>query len=136
MGGFSALHWLIVAALLGYLWLLVKIAKPSPIATPVKDSKPWLRAQTVIAWVCVVLFGFLTLAMVAGNANRQQRPRNPNPGDAIGSAGYLVGMLVGDLVVPLLFALSVRWTRTVMRKWKALKVLPPVEAATVGPVQK
>src|SRR5258708_36715701 len=91
MGGYSLFHWLFVAALLAYLWLLVKISKPRPIAKPVKDSKAWLITQTVISWLCSFLFGFLTFGMVGMNANRQQRSQNPNPGDAASSVGYLGG---------------------------------------------
>jgi hypothetical protein len=125
MGGYSMFHWLTVAALLGYLWLLVKIAKPAPTAKPVKDSKAWLITQTVLAWPCAFLLGFLTLGMLGMQAQRQ-RPQNPNLGDS-GSIGYLVGLLISILGVPLLFALSVRWTRSVMRKWRALRLPPVVE---------
>jgi hypothetical protein len=119
------IHWLIVAALLGYLWMLVKIAKPKPTTQPIKTSKTWLIAQTAIAWTCAVLFGFLTLVMMA-NANRP-RPQNPYPREQATSVGYFVGLLIADLGVPLLFALSVRWTRTVISKWKALRLPPAAE---------
>ena len=82
MGGYSLLHWLIVAALLGYLWLLVKIAKPRPTVKPIKDSKAWLITQTVISWLCSFLFGFLTFGIVGMNANRQQRLQNSNSSDS------------------------------------------------------
>src|SRR5260370_12199337 len=49
---------------LGYFWLLVKIARPKPLAKPVKDSKGWLVAQTVLSWLCSFLVGFLTLWML------------------------------------------------------------------------
>jgi hypothetical protein len=117
MGGYSLFHWLIVAALLAYLWSLVKIAKPKPIAKPIKESKAWLITQTLISWLCCFLFGFLT-GMLGMTANRLQRPQNPNPSDLASSVGSLVGLF--------LFALSVRWTRSVMGKWRALR-LPPAE---------
>jgi hypothetical protein len=134
MGAYTPFHWLIVAALLAYLWLLVKVAKPGPITKQIKDSKPWLTTQTVVSWLCSFLFGLLTLAMLGANANRQ-RPQNTNPGDLATGVGYLVGLLIADLGVPLLFALSVRWTRIVMSKWKTLKVQRVAESATIGPTQ-
>jgi hypothetical protein len=132
MGGYSLFHWLIVAALLVYLWLLVKVAKPRPIAKPVKDSKAWLITQTFISWLCSFLFGFLTFG-VMGMQSANKRSQNPNPGDPPSSLGYLVGLLIAYLGVPLLFALSVRWTRSVMRKWKALKLPPVMESG--GPTK-
>src|SRR5258708_33107204 len=49
---------------LGYFWLLVKIARPKSLAKPVKGSKGWLVAQTVLSWLCSFLLGFLTLWML------------------------------------------------------------------------
>jgi hypothetical protein len=101
---------------LGYFWLLVKIARPKPLAKLVKDSKGWLVTQTVLSWLCSFLFGFLTLWMLAA---------------FVVTGGWMallpVGLLAALGVVPFLFALSVRWTRIVMRKWKALRQ-PPAEA--------
>jgi positive regulator of sigma E activity len=51
MGGYSWFPWLIIAALLVYLLLLVKIARARTIAKPIKDSKAWLITQTVFAWL-------------------------------------------------------------------------------------
>ena len=130
MGQFSVYHWLFVVAILGYLGLLVRIAKPRPTTTPVKDSKTWLRVQTVIARLCVLFFGVLTLMMVAGTATRQE-PQDV--GDPTYARGYFLGMLIGDFVVLLLFALSVRWKRSVRGKSEALKPLPVVETSTVAP---
>ena len=67
--------------------------------------------------------------MLAGNATRQQRPQNESPANLENSIAYLGGLLLADLGVPLLFALSVRWTRSVMRKWKALRLPPAAEPA-------
>jgi len=125
MGGYSVLHWVIVAALLAYLWLLVKIAKPRPTVTPVKDSKTWLRTQTVLAWLCSIVFGILTLFSLALQSNRQVKPTSR---DATEALGFLVGMFISIFIIPFLFALSVRWTRSVRGKWKALKLSPVSEA--------
>jgi len=102
----------VLAAFFGYLWLLVKIARPKPLAKPVKDSKEWLVAQTVLSWLCSFLFAFLTLWLL---------------GVDFVTAGWSMfseRLLLITLVVPLLFVLSVRWTRIVMRKWKALRQPP------------
>jgi hypothetical protein len=131
MGGFSVFHWLIVALLLGYVWLLVKIARPRPITTPVTDSAAWLRTQTVLSWFCTIIFGFLKLAMLALNANRQQGSESTHhPKDLAGAIGFMVGYLFSVLGLPLFFALSVRWKRSVTNKKKALKIAPVAAAAT------
>src|SRR6266849_1730297 len=83
MGGFSWLLWPIVAALFGYVWMLVKLAKPKPIAKPIKDSKAWLIAQTVLAWPLALFFGYKTLGMLAPNSNLQRQFINPNPGSPL-----------------------------------------------------
>ena len=113
MGGYSLFHWLIVALLLGYLWVLVKIARPKRSTAPVKMSKAWLTLQTALSWLCSIIFGLLALAMLAGQATR--KPENVG-----GGPGYLVGLLIVVFGVPMLFALSVRWTRISMRKWNAI----------------
>ncbi len=125
MGG-SSLFWLIVAALFAYVWLLVKLAKPKAITEPTKTSKASLITQTVFAWPCSLFFGYKTLGMLAANSSLQHELLYPNPGNPPRSAPFVAGMWFGYFSIPLLFALSVRWIRSVMRKWKALK-LPPVE---------
>jgi cytochrome c biogenesis protein CcdA len=99
MGGYGWFLWLIAAALFGYLWLLVKIAKPRPITKPIKDSKAWLITQTMIAWLCAFLFGFKTLAMLAPNSKLQQLLQNPNPSPPY-SAPFVAGMWFGFLFIP------------------------------------
>jgi hypothetical protein len=125
MGG-SGLFWLIVAAFFGYVWLLVKLAKPKAITEQAKISKASLITQSVLAWLCALFFGLKTLAILAPNSNVQRELLNPNPGNPPYSAPFVAGMWSAFFGIPLLFALSVRWTRSVMRKWKALR-LPPVE---------
>ena len=120
------MFWLIVGALFGYVWLLVKLAKPKAITEPTKISKAWLIAQTVIALPCALFFGFKTLAMLAPNSNLQRELLNPNPGNPPYSAPFVAGMWTAYFSIPLLFTLGVRWTRSVMRKWKVLR-LPPIE---------
>jgi hypothetical protein len=122
MGSYSSYHWLIVVALLGYTWLLVKIAKPKTVSSqvvPTQISRAWLTTQTVVAWLCALLFGLWTLAMAATSATRSSAAQ----GD---TSGHITD-LVFDLGVPLLFALTVRWTRRLMRTWKALKVSSEVK---------
>ena len=126
MGGSSWFLWLIVAGLFGYLWLLVKLAKPKAISEPAKISKAWLITQTVLAYPFALFFGYKTLGMLAPNSNLQRAFINPNPGNPTYSAAFLAGVWFGYFSIPFLFALGVRWTRSVMRKWKALK-FPPVE---------
>ena len=128
MGGYSIYHWVIVVLLLVYLWFLVKISKPKPVIAPVTASRASLWVQTVASWLCSLVFGLLTLAMLGANANRQRQ--QPEPRDVASSAGYLVGLLIADLGVPLALALSIRWTRSTMRKWKALKAPPPAPLPT------
>jgi hypothetical protein len=124
--GYSLFHWLIVAALLGYIWLLVKFARPKPFTKPVTDSKAWLRTQTLLSWLCMLFFGFLTFAMLALNANRQRQTEIHRPEGLPGAIGFMVGYAFSVLGLPLFFALSVRWKRNVTNKKKAL------EAATVA----
>ncbi len=119
MGSYSAFHWLIVVALLGYLLALVKVARSRPVSKPGKDSKTWLITQLAIAWLGVLLFGFLALVQLAANAYRQGGLENPQPGNLVHRVGYLVGWLITVLGVPLLCALSVRRARSLMHKWKA-----------------
>ncbi len=96
---------IILLVFLGYCWFLAKIvARPKPLAKPVKDSKGWLTAQAIFSWLSSFLFGFLTLWILG----------------VIGTTGgwaFLVPVPVMLLVYGaplLLFALSVRWTRIVM----------------------
>jgi len=126
MGGSRLFPWLIVAVLFGYLWLLVKLARPKAITQPTKISKAWLITQTVFAWPFALFFGYKTLGMLAPNSNVQRYLINRNPGNPPHSAAFVAGMWTGFFSTPLLFALGVRWTRSVTRKWKALK-RPPVE---------
>ena len=53
--------------------------------------------------------------MLAANARQQPNP----PGSGV---GYLIGLLLSDLGVPLLFALSIRWTRSLTRTGKASRL--------------
>jgi hypothetical protein len=134
--GYSAFHWLIVAALLGYVWLLVKIARPRPHTKPVTDSKAWLRTQTVLSWFCTILFGFLTFGMLVLNANRQQGSQNTHhPEGLAGAIGFMVGYLFSVVGLPLFFALSVRWKRSVTNKKKALQAAPVAAANPALPIQ-
>jgi len=128
MGG-SSLFWLIVAALFGYVWLLVKLAKPKAITNSTQSSKASLLTQTVFAWLCALFFGYKTLGMLAPNSKLQRELLNPNPGNPPYSAAFVAGMWFGYFSLPVLFALSVRWTRSVMRKSKALKLLPVEETS-------
>src|ERR1700682_6505044 len=120
MGSFSPYHWLVVAALLVYVWLLIKISKPKAVANSVfRSENPHSRltVRTIIAWLCVLIFGLWTFLMVVTSATRSSAA----PGDTSGR----IADLVFDLGVPLLFALSVRWTRSLMRTWKALRMAQP-----------
>ena len=118
--------WLIIATLFGYVWLLVKLAKPKAIAEATRIPKASLITQTIFAWLCASFFGYKTLGMLAPNSNLQRELLNPNLRNPPYSAAFVAGMWFGCFSIPLLFALSVRWTRSVMRKWKAFR-LPPVE---------
>ena len=121
----TMVFWLIVAALFGYVWLLVKLAKPKAITKATKISKASLITQTVFAWLCTLWFGIKTLGMLSSNSYLQRElifpsPRNPPPDPA-----SVAGMWTAYVLIPVSFALSVRWARSVMRKWRALK-LPSV----------
>jgi hypothetical protein len=118
--GTSPYHWLIVAALLAYIWLLFKIAKPKSVSNPVapiQSSRSRLTVQTVVAWLCAIILGVWTLGLVATSAIRP----HASPGDASGQ----ITDLVFELGVPLLFALSIRWTRSVMRTRKVSRMAQP-----------
>src|ERR1700730_4673174 len=120
MGRLSPYHWLVVAAWMVYVWLLIKISKPKAVANPVfrtNTTRSRLTVQTTIAWLCALIFGLWTFLMVVTSATRPSAA----PGDTSGH----IADLVFDLGVPLLFALSVRWTRNVMRTWKALRMGQP-----------
>lgn len=118
MSDYSTYHWLIVVGLLIYLWLLVKVAKPRPITQRIEVSRGRLWSQTIVAWLCTLVFGVITFGLVISSPVR----RSATPGDTAGR----LGELTAQLGLPLFFALSVRWTRSLMRKWKA------VEASAVG----
>lgn len=116
--GTSPYYLLIVAGLLTYLWLLVRIAKPKGVANPVIPAqRARLILQTVGAWLCAIIFGVWTFALVATSAIRPHASK----GDISGQ----ITDLVFELGVPLLFALSIRWTRIVMRTWKAFGLAHP-----------
>src|SRR5260370_7766203 len=94
---------------LGYFWLLVKIARPKPLANPVKDSKGWLVAQTVLSWLCSFLFGFLTLWML---------------GVFVVTSGWGMatsGGLLATLGAPLLLAIILRRPRITTLTCKPLR---------------
>src|SRR5258707_15767561 len=94
---------------LGYFWLLVKIARPKPLAKPVKDSKGWLVAQTVLSWLCSFLFGFLTLWML---------------GVFVVTGGWGMGSLGGGVATfgaPLFLPIRGGWARMVMRRGEGLR---------------
>lgn len=104
---YSSLHWLVVTALLGYVWVLVKVAKPT-ITKPIAISKASLWIQTIFAWLFTVLFGLLTLGVLLGNATRQGQR-------SFTSGNEFLGWLISVLGIPLLFALALRWSRSLMR---------------------
>jgi hypothetical protein len=126
--GYSAYHWLIVAALIGYIWLLVKIARPRPVTGPVTASKSSLAIQTVAARMCSYLFGILTFISIVMHANPKNGIQNTyTPGDKSEAIAHFTGYLVGLLGVPLFFALSMRWSRNVANKKKVLNPPPVTE---------
>jgi hypothetical protein len=115
---YSPFHWLIVVALLGYVWLLVKLAKAQALSNPIAPiQRSRLMIKTVAAWLCTAVFGLWTLGMVATSTTRPSAA----PGDV---SGHITDLVL-DLGAPLLFALSIRWTRSLMRVWKASKVAQP-----------
>lgn len=101
------LHTLTVVALLGYLWLLVKVAKPKSFK-PITVSRASLWTQTIFAWIFTLIFGLLTLGVVIGNATKEGRK-------PFTSSTEYVGWLISVLGIPLLFALALRWSRSLMR---------------------
>lgn len=100
------LHLLIVATILGYFWfLIVKVAKPKPITDGKKSSKTILWLQVIASWVLVLAFGIYTLSLMV------MMPRHhAAPGDTSGQ----ITDLAFALAIPFLFALSVRWARSLM----------------------
>src|SRR5215471_15692800 len=102
------LHLLIVAAILGYFWLLfAKVAKPklNTSSDGVKSSKGILWLQTIASWVLVLVFGIYGLSLMV------MMPRHhAASGDTFGQ----ITDLVFALLLPFLFALSVRWARSLM----------------------
>src|SRR5258707_15649564 len=100
---------------LGYFWLLVKIARPKSLAKPVKGSKGWLVAQTVLSWLCSFLLGFLTLWMLGVFV-------------VTGGCGLaILGGVLGALGGAAFLSLRVRGTRKLVRRWKGLAGDPPME---------
>jgi hypothetical protein len=107
---------------------LVRISRPGPVTGPVRDSTTWLGVQTVAARMCSYLFGILTVLSVLGQANRPTGLSNPyTPDQKLEAIAGAIGSIFALLGVPLLFALSVRWSRTVANKKKALNA-PPLPA--------
>jgi len=103
-GSFNVYHWLIVFALLLYTWLLVRIARPKAVVTPSKRSKASLTVQTVFSWLCCMILGAITLSFLTSIAIREPQP------------------IILTFILPLLFALTVRWARSITRKRKAAGV--------------
>jgi hypothetical protein len=62
------------------------------------------------------------------NANRPGGVQNTyHPDNKSEAMAHMIGYLFGLLGVPLFFALSVRWSRNVANKKKALNLLPITE---------
>jgi hypothetical protein len=117
-------HWVFVILIIAYFWwLATRVAKPKPSTISEFDrvkspSKAVLWLQIIAAWVFVLAFGLYTLSMIV------MMPRHhAAPGDTSGQ----ITDLVFAIGIPYLFALSVRWSRSLMAKWKAL------EASAGGP---
>lgn len=106
-----------LAGLLGWLaWgLLRRTLRRSGRPSPVNDSKGWLVAQTVLSWLCCFHFGFLTFWLFEGFLS------------VVGWGFASSAAFSEPLGALLLFAMSVRWTRIVMRKWKAFRRIPTVD---------
>jgi hypothetical protein len=101
----SEYHWLylvVIAVAIGsYLLWLVRLAKPKVVEHNIETSKVALSGQTIIAWLSVVFFGFLTFAGVA--TWQKMEVEDPN--------GTLPHVFAA-LLPPLFLALSIRWYRS------------------------
>src|SRR5260370_41609875 len=102
MGG-SGLLWLIIATLFGYVWLLVKLAKPKAIAEATRIPKASLITQTIFAWLCASFFGYKTLGMLAPNSNVQRELLTRSPGSPPHSAAFVAAKVVCCFFLPPFF---------------------------------
>src|SRR5260370_39843930 len=109
MGG-SGLLWLIIATLFGYVWLLVKLAKPKAIAEATRIPKASLITQTIFAWLCASFVGYKTLGMLAPNSNVQRELLTRSPGSPPHSAAFVAGEWCVAFSLHLFVPITVRWS--------------------------
>jgi len=117
-------HLVFVILIIAYFWwLATKVAKPKPITISeferVKSpSKAVLWLQIIASWVFVLALGLYTLSMMV------MMPRHhAAPGDTAGQ----ITDLVFAIGIPYLFALSVRWARSLMAQTRKPKLAGGVE---------
>jgi hypothetical protein len=111
---YTIYRWVAVPLLTAFLLLLPTLTKPRSKSNKPKNSAQWLTIQMIMAGLCAAVFGLLTIVEFWTNLTRKETSDwhislvESTPVGVI----FFVALVISDVTVPILFALSIRWIRT------------------------